>query len=502
MPSSSLFRRLRKKLIPTPPLQVLTSVSGQFDHVAIVAAPQEPQETGGYSFSQALEGWEGYLCLVCKDMMEAIFAVEVFSEHSSRGYEICSGTHHDSIDAIHAAAGESCGICLRLKDWLAIHPNSHAGTDTVFSFASWEAIFKGDDLLEIQVLTPEARSNPKLSSISINDELFFKLECVALPKGGRFLPSMMTSSDKMSLPLNQMQYTHTGGEVSMDLARQWLKICRQTHTLCNKPQEPHFPPPRLLDLRNSCVCLVEDIANLPSCDYVTLSHSWGNSVHTLRLTATNREALCQGIPEDSLPKTFKDAIFICRKLSFDWLWIDSLCIIQSDPNDTDDRQHRDDWHKHVKIMDHIYQNCSLNIAAAASENPDTGCFQYRRDELQYQTCFQPMPTYHYQEPGTFKRGPPEPRVIRHLIYSYGREYSNQILDYRGWVAQERLLSPRTIQWAEEQIYWECSEVPLASETFPIGLTLLIARRTIGRVAIPKNRIRGGLILCVTIRAAL
>lgn len=38
---------------------------------------------------------------------------------------------------------------------------------------------------------------------------------------------------------------------------------------------------------------------------------------------------------------------------------------------------------------------------------------------------------------------------------------------RGWVMQERLLSPRTLYFTD-QVMWECTEL-IANETFPGGV---------------------------------
>jgi hypothetical protein len=44
---------------------------------------------------------------------------------------------------------------------------------------------------------------------------------------------------------------------------------------------------------------------------------------------------------------------------------------------------------------------------------------------------------------------------------------NKPLSQRGWVVQERLLSPRTIHFATP-VFWECREL-IACETYPNGL---------------------------------
>jgi hypothetical protein len=39
---------------------------------------------------------------------------------------------------------------------------------------------------------------------------------------------------------------------------------------------------------------------------------------------------------------------------------------------------------------------------------------------------------------------------------------------RGWVFQERMLSPRILHFTRDQVYWECSQI-CASELYPAGL---------------------------------
>jgi hypothetical protein len=66
--------------------------------------------------------------------------------------------------------------------------------------------------------------------------------------------------------------------------------------------------------------------------YATLSHFWGQS----RYSVLERETIQQfmeRIPSSALSKTFLDAIDIARVLEIQYIWIDSLCIIQDDLND-------------------------------------------------------------------------------------------------------------------------------------------------------------------------
>ncbi|KAJ9610328.1 hypothetical protein H2200_005105 [Cladophialophora chaetospira] len=45
---------------------------------------------------------------------------------------------------------------------------------------------------------------------------------------------------------------------------------------------------------------------------------------------------------------------------------------------------------------------------------------------------------------------------------------------RAWVVQERLLAPRVLHFGADQLFWECKDVILASESLPFGIPLNIA----------------------------
>lgn len=54
--------------------------------------------------------------------------------------------------------------------------------------------------------------------------------------------------------------------------------------------------------------------------------------------------------------------------SVHYIWIDSLCIIQGDP---------DDWLKESALMQKVYRNSFLNISATAAENSGDGLYSER-----------------------------------------------------------------------------------------------------------------------------
>ncbi|KAF2266549.1 HET-domain-containing protein, partial [Lojkania enalia] len=146
--------------------------------------------------------------------------------------------------------------------------------------------------------------------------------------------------------------------------------------------------------------------------YIALSHCWGGhqTYKTDKASLANRKI---SMPWADIPKTFLDAIRLTRALGFSFLWIDSLCIVQDDP---------DDWALESSRMAHIYANSVLTIAAAAANNDAVGLFHNRR--------------FH--------------RI--HIHRDYARPGP---LAKRGWVFQERLLSRRILYYEEHEMVWEC-----------------------------------------------
>lgn len=63
--------------------------------------------------------------------------------------------------------------------------------------------------------------------------------------------------------------------------------------------------------------------------YIALSHCWGTQREYITNIATLEERL-SGLDWNSLPKSFQDVVYLARKLNIQYVWIDSLCIVQDD----------------------------------------------------------------------------------------------------------------------------------------------------------------------------
>ena len=179
--------------------------------------------------------------------------------------------------------------------------------------------------------------------------------------------------------------------------------------------------------------------------YVTLSHRWPTdpSKHFIT-TKASMEKRKSGVRLDEMPVAFQDAVTLSRKLGFQYLWIDSICIIQDDP---------EDWDFQSALMGQIYHRATITVMAAAtmrmanngSQQLLTEGFLRRRSPPVLQTV---KMKYHSQDGRMKGRW-------------YIRAQEPLLLDYldlltRGRVLQEQLLSRRKIIYKPDQMLWVSS----------------------------------------------
>lgn len=232
----------------------------------------------------------------------------------------------------------------------------------------------------------------------------------------------------------------------------WFHECQENHEMCKIKNLEGWQPTRLLDVGedDSPIVKLQISSEYPKDHghpFVTLSHCWGKT-KIVRLLNDNIEAMKQGIPLDTLPKTFQEAIAITRRLKQRFLWIDSLCIIQDSARD---------WQVESATMESVYKFSLLNIAATASTNGTGGCFRERNPHLA-QMCI--------AEDVEWTWGTGNYYLHDSMLWSMGMQYAP--LNNRAWVVQERVLAPRILHFGEHQLYWECNQKD-ACETFPAGL---------------------------------
>ncbi|PMD52764.1 HET-domain-containing protein, partial [Hyaloscypha bicolor E] len=237
----------------------------------------------------------------------------------------------------------------------------------------------------------------------------------------------------------------TSSASALCMADFWRQICRQKHEHCISANKNHNKPPilpkRVLDVANPSLSGPLLFCPPPGfrARYVTLSHCWGEK-RLIRTLRSNISKWITGIPLAEIPKTFLDACDITSKLGYQYLWIDSLCIIQDST---------EDWRDESTKMADIYSNADLCISALDSHDSSEGIYR-SRDGLLHRPCrlwdeappglcilqFSGLPIYAFADPS-----PPSS--------------STGPLAHRAWVLQEELMSGRRLIYGKNILYWSC-----------------------------------------------
>lgn len=148
-------------------------------------------------------------------------------------------------------------------------------------------------------------------------------------------------------------------DAHIGLVRRWISSCEAEHEKCcehYKSAPAQKLPTRLLKIerqndRVTGVRLIDtsDVEGI----YVCLSYCWGTDRQASMTTTANRNEYRRAIPWQELPSTISDAIKLCYRLGYEYLWVDSLCIVQDDDQD---------WLRESSNMAGIYSRSALTLA--------------------------------------------------------------------------------------------------------------------------------------------
>jgi hypothetical protein len=222
------------------------------------------------------------------------------------------------------------------------------------------------------------------------------------------------------------------------LLSQWTQDCDDNHRCLHSQDEP-FLPSRLVyvgkhGLEQPYLLSNTEYLDKKNVKYLALSHRWGTDTLEGKTICTYRENIAKleaDMNYAELPPMYLDAIAIARGLHVDYLWIDSLCIIQSD---------NEDWKKESERMERVFRSAYATIAASCASS-SAEQFLKTRPERQCVTMKENNSFYYVCED----------------IDDFSLDVEQGELNRRGWVFQERALSRRTIYFTEKQTYWECGK---------------------------------------------
>ncbi|KAI1401569.1 HET-domain-containing protein [Hypoxylon fuscum] len=268
-----------------------------------------------------------------------------------------------------------------------------------------------------------------------------------------------TQFEKFKIPKYTWTYRDSFFNASSNWARCRVSDCLQSHELCRRSRrDTSFLPSRLINVNaeefGEDVVLESSALVAQGSPYVALSYCWGNHKPECMTTPDTVAKNTQRISWSTLPATFQDAVKFTRSLDINYLWIDSICIIQGDQND---------WNKQSGKMFHIYRNAHVTLACLYGHTSTSGLRSMSAEnqsmkvaELRLGQDYCPI----------YTRRP-------HYMGGHGNTDQDDIdleegtLLYRAWAYQERMISPRLLFFTESEIIFQCSSIP-ACECGEIG----------------------------------
>jgi hypothetical protein len=137
-------------------------------------------------------------------------------------------------------------------------------------------------------------------------------------------------------------------------------------------------------------------------------------------------------------------------------------------------------------MGEVYAHGFLNIAATASKNGHGGLF-HKETRTSQMACHIELDG---RERGSLSAITQDGEIWDKMIETS----ENAPIADRGWVMQERALSPRVVHFARDQVYWECC-CRVTSEFSPSQLNknyTLKGLNNVSRVENPDEKVRLGI----------
>lgn len=239
-------------------------------------------------------------------------------------------------------------------------------------------------------------------------------------------------------------------EKSFSWARKCIAKCTRSHEYCYYQKEGRYIPTRLINLRR-----VGDDYDLrlerhdsipPGSPYVALSYCWGDFKPACMTTPGTLGQNMESIPWATVPRTFQDAVKFTLSIGIQYLWIDSICIIQKDQRD---------WQQEAGKMYAVYKNSFLTLAALSG--PDSTYGLRTTSVKESSTTIAQLRAAHNNTSCTvYLRG------LHYLDSDCGDNHDRASMSYyslldRAWAYQERVIPPRMMFFTESEMIYQCLE---------------------------------------------
>ncbi|KAI1191913.1 heterokaryon incompatibility protein-domain-containing protein, partial [Nemania serpens] len=167
--------------------------------------------------------------------------------------------------------------------------------------------------------------------------------------------------------------------------------------------------------------------------FAALSYCWGG-IQTFRCAGSTMTGFMAEIHFHNLPTTIQDAVTVCEQLGVQYLWVDSLCILQDNEMD-----------KAIEIakMPYIYGGAVFTIIASRAASVWDGFLDTRVPTPDTIPAFQIPWCCDGDQLGS--------------VTMVDLDTQPEPIDDRGWTFQERLLSNRLLEFGTRQTRCTCRE---------------------------------------------
>lgn len=238
--------------------------------------------------------------------------------------------------------------------------------------------------------------------------------------------------------------------------KKWISECTLKHGgTCSVTQDQrNYFPSRILDVSNGALIRLCESIGHDSDPYVALSYQWGGP-QDFQATTKSLPHLMEGFSVAELPATIVDAVKVTRELGIKYLWVDSLCILQDDEND---KAHE------ISRMDNIYRFAFLTLIAAKAFEVNEGFLQSKTDSET--GLWKPLIPLGYHLFNSSAHSLEDAQDMRRQSFGtiwlmdetefMSSHTFKSPVDRRSWCLQERLLSPRVLNYGRWTT-WRCGK---------------------------------------------
>ena len=268
--------------------------------------------------------------------------------------------------------------------------------------------------------TPQKRANSQYVSVILDPtETGLYVDDLVSTRGDG-LCAIAADSSQTSMRLSAREIDTQ--RIDMQVIRQWLSTCERLHPFtCKMPGFGDIQTIRLIDTRSRLIVPYSPQTS----EYLALSYVWGaaeQNIPNAGQPGTLLEKLCP---------TIEDALTFTNDLGKQYLWVDSVCINQSDV---------DQKLQQISIMSEIYQRAYATIIAFSGRSANSGLPRVGSTNTPYRQlkCL-------IQETRFVGLGPTLSQLV--WVLPWGQ---------RAWTFQEAILSSRCIYISKYQVHFECN----------------------------------------------